>query len=60
MLLHWAAEGGHAETAKLLIQYVKEIDPVDSSNMTPLMLASKGGHQETVKVLLENKADKCA
>ena len=27
MLLHWAAEGGHAETAKLLIQYVKEIDP---------------------------------
>lgn len=66
-VLHWAAEGGHPECVKLLLQY--HIDPnvttndcysgaefLVNSGATPLMLACHGGYSDVAKILLSHGA----
>jgi ankyrin repeat protein len=56
-LLHIAAENGHTETVKALIENGANVNAVDREKMTPLHLAVENGHTETVKALIENGAD---
>ena len=55
--LVWAAESGHEEIVKLLLDW-KEVNPDSSANFgkTPLQCAAEGGHDGIVK-LLQGSAD---
>nr|XP_027220828.1 serine/threonine-protein phosphatase 6 regulatory ankyrin repeat subunit B-like [Penaeus vannamei] len=50
--LHLAADGGHAEIVKILLQRGADKEANNYEGMTPLHLASWGGHAEVIKVLL--------
>mmetsp|Transcript_33334 Transcript_33334/g.55932 ORF Transcript_33334/g.55932 Transcript_33334/m.55932 type:complete len:340 (+) Transcript_33334:164-1183(+) len=58
---HYAAEEGHAECLRALIQGGVEASGLDARDPTlghsPLILACAGGHTEAVEVLLEAGAD---
>jgi ankyrin repeat protein len=56
--LHLAAEKGHLETVKLLLEHAKDKNPADNIGSTPLHWAAQKGHLETVKFLLEHAKDK--
>lgn len=52
--LHFAANFGHEETCKELIDCGATVDAVESTTKaTPLMVASMNGHLECVKMLIE-------
>ncbi|KAI1847677.1 hypothetical protein JX265_013937 [Neoarthrinium moseri] len=54
--LSWAAECGHAEVVKLLLETKKvEVNSKDNDGRTPLSWAAKYGHAQVVKLLLETK-----
>jgi ankyrin repeat protein len=55
--LHYAAEFGHAEVAKLLIRRGASLEVLDKVKMTPLAVAAQQGHFECVKVLVEGGAN---
>jgi ankyrin repeat protein len=55
--LCWAAQNGHSETIKLLIDKGAEINAVNKNNETPLHLAAQNGHSETVKLLIDKGAE---
>lgn len=56
--LFWAAENGHANIAKLLLNtgYV-DTNRSDVNGQTPLWLAARSGHAAVVQLLLEKGAD---
>jgi len=54
--LHWAAAGGHAQVAQLLIEGGSEVDPEDDTRWTPLIIASSAGHADVAKILLARGA----
>jgi ankyrin repeat protein len=53
--LMYAAQGGHFEVAKLLIEKGAEVNK--QYRMTELMYATQGGHFEVAKLLVEKGAD---
>ena len=63
--LHWAAEQGDEDLARLLLRYIAEVNAKDPSrdNQTPLHLAAGlnaeeyGDPEPTVRLLLAHKAD---
>ncbi|MFC1753152.1 ankyrin repeat domain-containing protein [Thermoproteota archaeon] len=55
--LHWAAQAGHTEIVKLLIQYKADIEARSNYGETPLMRAVYGNRGEVVKLLIDKGAD---
>lgn len=54
--LSLAAQNGHHEVARLLLEHGADINASDSLGVTPLMLACRFRHKETVKLLLQKNA----
>lgn len=55
--LHYAASGGHADIAKLLLEHSAYIDAESPNGTTPLMMAAMYGTPDVVKLLLDEGAD---
>jgi ankyrin repeat protein len=55
--LHYAATGGHAQIAKLLLDESAYIDAESPNGSTPLMMAARYGSTELVKLLIDEGAD---
>ena len=55
--LHYAASGGHADIAKLLLEQSAYIDAESPNGTTPLMMAAMYGTPEVVQLLLDEGAD---
>ena len=55
--LHVAAEKGHVEVVKLLLEHGANPNARDMYGVTPLHLAARKGHVEITKLLLEHGAD---
>jgi len=55
-VLHYAAQGGHADLVAVLIQAGASVDSANSAGETPLHYASAMGHEEVVRVLLDHHA----
>ena len=55
--LHWAADNGYQDIAKLLVERGAELDGRDSSKMTPLHWAAFENHPALVQYFLELGAD---
>ena len=55
--LLWAAEQGHTDLARFLLDRGAPIDDQADEGESPLMLAARGGHRDTVRLLLERGAD---
>ena len=55
--LFWAAESGHAEVTRTLLDYGANENARDRGGMTPLHVASEGGYLEVVQMLLNHGAD---
>ena len=56
--LHYAAEGGHTASAKLLLERKAAINALNKWKSTPLHWAACRGHISTGKLLLLYKADR--
>ena len=50
--LHYAAAGGSADVASILIERGATLDALAPSDLTPLMMAAREGQESTVAVLL--------
>lgn len=51
--LHLAAEHGHMEVLRILLEHKADKDKSSPHGLTPLRLAALNGHTEVVKLLLE-------
>ncbi|EPY40064.1 26S proteasome non-ATPase regulatory subunit 10 [Angomonas deanei] len=58
--LHYAADKGHTETVRLLLEEGASVNSKDAMRRTPLHLAALGGHVGVIQVLLEEGATKNA
>lgn len=57
-VLHWAADRGHLEAAKLIISNDESvINTQDADGQSPLHYAASCGHGDVVRLLLSNGAD---
>ncbi|WP_369907777.1 ankyrin repeat domain-containing protein [Limnohabitans sp. Jir72] len=56
--LHYAASGGHAGIAQLLLDHSAYIDAESPNGTTPLMMAAMYGTPEVVQLLLAQGADR--
>jgi hypothetical protein len=54
--LHWAAEKGSADVARVLLKAGAKVDSRDSSNWTPLMAAVQKNHVQMVQLLIAHGA----
>ncbi len=52
--IHQAAQAGHTEVVRLLLENGAEPDPVDHYGITPLWSAAQGGHHEIIEMLLSH------
>ena len=52
--LHLAAENGHLEVCKLIIDKVNDKNPENEDGQTPLHEAAKGGHLEVCRLLMKS------
>ncbi|RYC58665.1 hypothetical protein CHU98_g7543 [Xylaria longipes] len=50
--LSWAAETGKSRAVELLAEADSDINSLDKSSQTPLVLAAKKGHSDSIKTLL--------
>ncbi len=55
--LLWAAEHGHTDLARFLLDRGAEIEDKADEGESPLQLAAYGGHRDTVRMLLDRGAD---
>ncbi|KID91648.1 ankyrin repeat protein [Metarhizium guizhouense ARSEF 977] len=55
--LHLAAENGHADMARLLLDNGAQVNAASARGYTPLMLAAHNGHADTVSILIRSGAD---
>jgi len=55
--LHWAAQGGHLEIVKLLVEKGAPVNVMNIANETPLHYAAGGGYKEVVIYLISKGAD---
>jgi len=56
--LHWAAQHGHFELAKYIIEGLDNKNPSDANGATPLHLAAQFGHLDIVKLIAPFVSDK--
>ena len=56
--LHVAAQNGHLQVCKLLIQSTDDKNPKAKHDGTPLHYAAKMGHLDICKLIMENISDK--
>ena len=56
--LHLAAENGHFDVCKLILENVVSKNPVAFNGLTPLHSAAKGGHLDIIKLLIDNGVDR--
>lgn len=56
-LLHWAADRGHQEIARYLLEQKLDVNARDSEGQTALHYAASCGHLEVVRVLLDHGGD---
>ena len=54
--LHLAAEGGHFNSAQLLLNNLANVFAINGFKLTPLHLAASNGHDTVVRLLLEEDA----
>lgn len=52
--LHIAADAGHLEIARFLIQKGANVNSMNAARRNPVLLAGYKGHKDVVKLLLEN------
>jgi hypothetical protein len=52
-----AAHKGHANVARILIEFGADVNKANTDGLTPLIAASMNDHVETVKLLCQKKAD---
>jgi len=52
--MHAAADNGHFEICRVILDNMEDKNPVDSFGTTPLYLAAMRGHLETYRLILEN------
>ncbi|XP_058459318.1 uncharacterized protein LOC131435441 [Malaya genurostris] len=55
--LHAAAELGHLELVKILLESKSDVNATNDKNWMPLHAASLNGHTEVVKMLIQHGAD---
>ena len=55
--LHAAAQNGHLDICRLLIDEGAQLEAKEGEDMTPLYLAARGGHVEIVRLLCDCGAD---
>ena len=55
-LLHWAANRGHVDTLQMILEYGGNIDHINTSKNSPLIVAALWGRMDAVKFLLEHGA----
>jgi ankyrin repeat protein len=56
--LHWAANNGHVDAARVLVKVGAELEASTADGMRPLHVAAHQGHVEVVTTLVELGADK--
>ena len=54
--LHISASGNNIESIGILLDYGAAVDPLDSGNQTPMMVAARCQHWDVVKLLLRHGA----
>ncbi|KAM5354270.1 hypothetical protein ACJ41O_000920 [Fusarium nematophilum] len=57
--IHQAAQGGHLEIVRLLIENKVDLNAKEKNGGSPMMLAARGGFLEVVELLIENGASIC-
>ena len=57
--LHSAAQNGHLEVCRLIMNNVIDRNPKDQRGVTPLHLAAYGGHLEVCRHIMESNRDFC-
>jgi ankyrin repeat protein len=55
--LMWAAEHGHVEVVRLLLDRGADVNAISNVSMGALLYATEGGHEEVVSILLSRGAD---
>jgi ankyrin repeat protein len=56
--LHDAAQIGHLEMVKIILEYAIDKNPEDNDGVTPLHDAAQIGHLEIVKIIMEYAINK--
>lgn len=56
-LLHWAADRGHQEIVKYLLEQKLDVNAQDSEGQTALHFAASCSHLEVIRVLLDHGGD---
>lgn len=54
--LHWAANSGHIEVVKILIQAGADLSPISDQTVTPLDMAIRSKHSGIVDLLVQTGA----